>query len=482
MDVNAALLCASCGSPLFSCFLVDNFLYYNRVNAEADELGLFTAVKPARRIDRALDNFHPDIEFGEVLGTFYVDRGTQSPVEEIRNHLIFESEYPKLILTGPRGAGKSMELMKIQQDRKINRSFFVKVMPMKVSALALITTMLKEVRDVARERKVPFTREMKDANDFLHFRFGWNVEVELWGAPKREVFDEDWLDTSKMSDRKVRLLKKKLLDVDMVTIITWINVFSEEIEKKKKRPVLILVKDLDKLNRDLALEMFDKNGAFLRLPKCFVIYTFPGHLYFDSNFDRIRRNFSDLYFLRNFNPWTTEQYSYCWHYRKMREIASKRIHPKLFDTTRGDIIDDLIFYSGGVPLEYTGLLRQCALIASRKQFPLLDFIKWCYRWVFYPSERDFLSRRIKNAWYKRITPDIKDQVIGRRRDYYRNSLSPKQINTLIEILREPDLFDPKTEEHADMLERDLIIQYGPENQFSFRINPFVREYVAKFNR
>ena len=59
---------------------------------------------------------------------FYLDSGNNSPIHELKKNLLYEMDYPKFLLTGPAGFGKSVELLQLAVDKEISRHFRVKIL------------------------------------------------------------------------------------------------------------------------------------------------------------------------------------------------------------------------------------------------------------------------------------------------------------------------------------------------------------------
>ncbi len=432
-------------------------------------MGIRIEPKPAYNVFHALNWCSPQLQLKDGYEVFYVDRGQESPIDEMKEHLLAEIENPKILLTGPKGSGKATELLKLSQDGKIRKYFYTSIFPGKRDTIELITVMLKQLIKIAKDNKIKFTDEMKSADDFIRFKFGWNEEVEVTATPKKDVFDEEWVEPSKSDDKKVRLLKRKIATVEPVTISTWIGNCADEIRKHKGKEPLLIITELDKIDLPAAREMFFDKVRMIAGLKCFIIYTFPIELCYRENFNQIRRYFSEIYYFKPIYPWSGED-TKKWNYDRLRDLLTKRIKESLFDPMEGTI-DALIKYSGGVPEELFDLAMNCALISSRRAHPLWIWtlpILWQI-WLFFISPKKH-----------KITLDIfMDHVVTRRKNRLEQTITQEQRLELQRINEDRVKFDPKKEAHQEILYRGLVIQHGPEKDPRYILQPIVKEFLEQ---
>jgi len=421
----------------------------------------FFSRRPARNVYNALNWCNPKYSIEYWLEEFYVDRGKDSPREAIKEHLLSEFENPKILLAGPRGCGKNTEMLRLSQDNEIKRRFYIKFFPGVADINLLIGKMLQNVVDVAKEIGLEDVEAVREANDFLLFRSSWNEIVEVTAVPEREVFNERWVDNSRFGDKRATVTKKKPAEVDPLTMSIWINKITAEIEKKKKKHVLLIVVGMDKLDYDKLITLFKDKAVSLNGVKCFIIFTFPAELYFNPTINAIRRNYSEIYYLPNLSHWQLGT-AHDENYSRLRAMMERRVSYDLFDPAE-KTIDQIIHYSGGVPYELIDLLRHGALISSRQTIPWWWYHRpFWYIWILFLSPR---RQKIK-------ANDFEAKVIQRRQKIYNNSLTENQKKLLTDIKNKAKV-DLRKPEHKELYDNNLIILYGKEDNMSFAVNPIL---------
>ena len=70
-------------------------------------------------------------------------------------------------------------------------------------------------------------------------------------------------------------------------------------------------------------------------------------------------------------------------------------------------------------------------------------------------------------------------MIKRRKRHYKQTLTQEQCEILASINRMPDSFNKQNQVHIDLLNRNLILQHGPERELIFMLNPIVKEFIEE---
>jgi len=424
--------------------------------------------KPARNVYDALNWCNPKTSIEPWLLNFYVDREQESPIEEIKEHLLSELEHPKLLLTGPRGSGKNTEMVKLAQDKELKRRFYIRVFPGAGNIHGLIAKILQNVVDQAKDLKMADLDVVKEAGDFLLFRSSWNKSVEISAVPEKDVFNEKWVNNKRHEEKRAKVIKKDPSEVGTATMSGWIKKITEEILKKKRKNVLLFITGLDKLNKDQAVELFKNKANDLNGVKCFIVFTFPIELYFDPSITMIVRSYSDIYFFKNINRWRYNEPK-LWNYDRLNDILTRRVSITLFEP-QVKTIDLMIHFSGGVPYELLDLLRHCALLSSRRLIHWIWYYKpFWYIWLLFKSHK-----------HQKIRSDVFiSSIITRRQNIFRRTLTKDQFSLLESIYTKKIKFDIHNPDHKELYDNNLVFVYGSERDIYFGINPILETIIVQ---
>jgi hypothetical protein len=149
------------------------------------------------------------------------------------------------------------------------------------------------------------------------------------------------------TEHETRELVREEIGPRVSQLINNINLITAGIQAQEKKPVLVLVDDLDKLNLDNARRLFYENLTTLMQPVCAIVYTLPVALIYEDVF-MVAPLFQDAFLLPNI----------CLHSREnpldrdlgghgfLATLIANRMDEALIDDVARDA---LIAISGGVP-------------------------------------------------------------------------------------------------------------------------------------
>jgi len=415
--------------------------------------------KKAKNVHQVLKWCQPDAPMGmESLPLFYVSRGDDSPFQEIKNHILTEMDYPKLLFTGPKGCGKETELVKLMKDKQIRRNFYIKLIPEPPDdPIKLMITILKNIVEIGKTIHINDDL-LKEIEQFITSSFGWEINTETIQTYKNGILDSKINNGPEPSETAIKTIRKKTGGPPPTEILKYVEKLVAKIWDKgffKHKDVLILISNLDKISVQNGLKIFSETATLLSKLKCYIIFTFPLDLYYHKDFDSIRRNFSDIYFLANFNPIDSEHFRFNRDYKKMKEILTKRVDETVFDSI--NTMNEIIRYSGGVPFNLLSLVKHCALISSRRKAPRL--------WQFIPLKR-------------KISADILNEIIERKKRLIDRTLTENEIEKLREVSSSEQPLKKETPEIQSLIALDLIIRYDREDNIWYDLDPIVKNFIS----
>ncbi|MBD3289899.1 hypothetical protein GF337_13920 [candidate division KSB1 bacterium] len=414
------------------------------------------AVKRIRDLPELVSRINPDASLEEAMDDFYVERGEESPVYDMIDHLLSETAYAKLLFTGPRGCGKETELLRLANDKYIKRYFHVKIIPGEKDPDKLTKKIVDGIIEIAKEENVKVDDIENKIEAVKKFQEGWTTEAELAGKfNEGEVPDLLNIGNLKPDEKVFKLTRKKADDKgkppDYLKHVKELTerIFSDG--RHRKKDVLILVTNMDKIGSEKAEELFLKDFFFKM--SCYAIFTFPFETTRSSKFPEILRKYSDdIYFMPNLCPFHSDGSINDADYNLLRRIIFSRFHRSVFKSH--EIIFNLIRYSGGNPYELIRLIKECARRALRS-----------------------------NTGWKVIKPKVDlfslEEVLNWKRRLYANTFGDAQLDILKEIHRTNSFKDKTNKELLSLLSQNLIFMYGPVSdvwdRIVYEVNPIIYE-------
>jgi len=229
-------------------------------------------------------------------------------------------------------------------------------------------------------------------------------------------------------------------------LISLINQAIDEVSAVTGKQVLLIIDDLDKIQPlDNALRIFREHVRSLASFRCFVIYTAPISLLYDSANTYVSQHM-EVHYMPMFRVRTRsggQEFPDAADVVTLREIVFRRIHPSLFED---GVVDRLIFMTGGVLRELIRVLRGCCVYCQEYDLSQVTH-----------SVIDIQKSRLKREYYRMLEHD----------DY--------------KWLRRVN----RTKSRADVNMRhleSLCVLYYPNGKGWFDVHPVVRELLDEWER
>ncbi|MCS6963644.1 MAG: hypothetical protein NZM16_06325, partial [Thermoflexus sp.] len=160
------------------------------------------------------------------------------------------------------------------------------------------------------------------------------------------------------TESSTRRMVRERAELRLFELVSRTNRLIEEIRSNARRPVLVIVEDLDKLSFERAMGLFLNHAALLAELRAHILFTFPIALRYAREFLQIRSHFSERFIVPNVMVYDRQGRLRPEGYRVMREIVERRVEPYLIDP---EAIDLAVRMSGGIPLTLIQLLQSAIL-------------------------------------------------------------------------------------------------------------------------
>jgi hypothetical protein len=179
------------------------------------------------------------------------------------------------------------------------------------------------------------------------------------------------------TEHATRQLIREEIGPRLTELIEKINLIAASIQAREKRPVLVIIDDLDKPLLEQAEAIFFRNFAAITQPTCAIVYTVPAAILFSDVFmvSPIRESCCSLPNVK-LHPQGCDEVA-PEGYQTMREVALRRMDEALIEA---DTLEGIVALSGGVFRELTFALRAAisnaqSRGAERVELPDVDWAR-----------------------------------------------------------------------------------------------------------
>jgi hypothetical protein len=361
--------------------------------------------RPAEFWDQLRGVFDPsEVLVGERAEQFYTER-EHSPFEEMCvgfRPTARPTRPPMAFFVGHRGSGKSSMLFRLLDHFK--NDYFVAYFDIehnldrqRANQIDLLYLLGATVFEVARQEgirpdpkqlqalaeavyTVTYEEKQKAKDESLNavelakglICFGASMLGSKVGEKLAEAVLKPFTLSSGVSEEVAR---RREIEPRVQEIINRVNLIVADVQRRAKKPPLVIVDGLDKLERlDQARLVFLESRA-LRGPVCRIIYTVPMLIFNSLAFGQAEED-SKTYLLPNvrLTEKRTEQPHRAGH-DTLREVVAKRLKPLgLADTDvfEPGVLELLIAKSGGVMRWLVGLVQDSCTKAELKEGERVD--------------------------------------------------------------------------------------------------------------
>jgi hypothetical protein len=431
----------------------------------------------ATNLGAAIPNLDPTraLQINE-LEHFYVDR---EEVKNVLGRMAVELKYQdtcKFLLTGHRGAGKSLALTRLQQDLEQSNELWV----VPVSILDKLNLSDLDSKDIifllALEILEQCKKHQLKLSNAVQLRLEtWSKEIETVKTIQESAqFNaETKAELSTPNLGWLTLPVKALLSVggrigkETVTrksirdtiqpafseLLAIIDDLQQEILRLTGKRVVCLIEGTDKTSIDIAETLFYKNGADLSAPRVSVVYTFPVALQSSQEFNQITPYFAETFVLPNFKIQARQnqntqvekdaELEQCKRgIQGLQNIITRRVQSNLFDAAA---LKNICQASGGIPRIALQIAKAACVNAVVRQAP-------------------------------KVTPDDVRDAITRERQAFQKMLTHAQLDLLREVRTEKDIDTDPEKGYIQLLHNLSIIEYV-NGKVWYDVNPIVHDLL-----
>ncbi|PKP59055.1 MAG: hypothetical protein CVT89_01720 [Candidatus Altiarchaeales archaeon HGW-Altiarchaeales-2] len=343
------------------------------MNAETEE---HVREEQASTISEVFKTFETNPLKGKKIEQYY--EGRASPINEIIEKLD-KSESPlKFLFSGYRGSGKSTELNILSGSDKVMAKYFIVQFSIfehldihDITYIDLLLTIGSEIYKKAFDNNIRISEDLcRDLLNWMNKITKTEITEERAGAEFGAALKGFFINlgskiqTEAVTREEIRKnLKPKLRD-----LIEKINNLIYAVEndkgfKKSGKKILVIVDDLDKLERENAEKLFYEHSYSLTQPGCSIIYTIPISLIYSNKYTQIKLNFTDAYTLPNIRVFKSNGEKDEKGCNILKKIVEKRMNPKLISD---EATDAAIKNSGGVLHHFIDLIGSASIKASMR--------------------------------------------------------------------------------------------------------------------
>jgi len=273
-------------------------------------------ISPAQTLPDAIRVFDPRHPLeGETLRAFYTERGSDAR-KKMRIHIeVANGEPSSILFTGHSGCGKSTELNKLIEELdkeylavKVRTGDIVASTDLTYVDVVLIMAMalFRAASDERLIQRAPAQiaeevwRQIRQVIEHVifghqpaHAPIGSESSVNL-NIPKTVFGLTLEFEARFKNEKETRDKIRERLRDNLSEVISKANRLIEEIQRRHRLPVLLIVEDTDKPDPARAREIFFDHPQSLTAFKALTIYTFPVALRYNAQFVELDRYFKSF--------------------------------------------------------------------------------------------------------------------------------------------------------------------------------------------
>lgn len=356
-----------------------------------------------KKLDKAFDN--DEILAGERGDKLYCER-EHSPEEDMKDLFdttLDQASPPVAFFSGHRGSGKSSLLARLLQHCHSN--YFVvyydieynleKDKANQIDLLYLLGAAIHKIGDEAGVKPDPnnlkalhdsiytltdtFKEKPKDESfDIVELLknlvvFGAGMVGSPVGAKLAEALLKPFKITSGVSEETA---KSHTIEPQVQNIVNNVNLIIADVQAKAKKPLLVIVDGLDKINDETQAKLIFLKSRSLRGPRCRLIYTVPMMIQSMPEFLPIEEECKS-YTLPNVKLFSRLDitHTHTAGYDTLREVVRTRLETVPIaagDLFENDVVEYLILKSGGVMRWFISLVRDACALSRRRSLDKVD--------------------------------------------------------------------------------------------------------------
>lgn len=340
----------------------------------------------ATDLEQAWANFDPFQPLPDG-SRFYLAR-PHDPLARLKKELLLSQRHgrvPKYFFSGHRGSGKSTEMNRLAASPEIRDHFVVIYYSIRDYAdvndlnhvdvlFTLGAQMFMQYTDPDGQYKGKIQRSLLRELENLLGRITENVRITTKeGFAESEASLNAYFLKALFKIKQEEVSRREIRNVLEPNSSEWIkqiNLIAADIASTAKKPVLVIIDDLDKTTLPAAESLFHQHISLLQQPNVPIVYTVPIAVFYTHQFTAISEG---RYFLPSIKLFTrNEQKRVSENFALLRRMIGKRMS---YELVSDEAIEHMVMYSGGILRDLTRMVQRAAMEAmlnDRPQISLAD--------------------------------------------------------------------------------------------------------------
>jgi hypothetical protein len=430
--------------------------------------------KELTEVDITLDNkaLNED-NYDEYYVVTTEGRGEDPTAKVIRKLRNLSDQDLKILFSGFRGCGKSTELLRLK--RELEDEFLIQIFSVRekldpnnfsiseilISVMSDIFYFVKEntnkitlsaklIKNLKNWANSIYTEEIK--YKYYEVGAGAGVDVKSGFGKILNVFAK--LGGDFKSGRKFKEITNRETRQTLSELILNCNLLIAEIKnqlnKVDKKNILFIIEDLEKVDLDVAEEIFYNFSKQLTSISCCFIYTFPISLVFNPKYNIILNEFDENFVLPMIKVHDKKGKDHRPGIDNINKIVKRRVHQGLIDP---GLIKEFILLSGGCLRDLFRMLKLAASNACDRKKGKIE-----------KPDFQYTLNKLKSDYYNTISYNEKTGMSAE--DYY---------NILADCCKSEDKRPMDVKGLMDLKHNMCILGYNEDNWFD--VHPVVKEIL-----
>ena len=398
-------------------------------------------IVPAKNLADAFNAVLSDLEDRTLFDAYYVNR-IRTPFNEIKTRIEL-SQFPiKIIFAGQHKSGITTEffhLIKEIEDKvfPVYYSVFRDMEPADLKYQDLLLLAALKLSEVTIKAKVKIDKHLtKLLSDWFSQVSGEVLETKIKektknlsvGAKLKYLIGE--LGAGFKTDATVRTEVRKKLEPSVGDIIEKIDFLTATIKNHTGKEPLLIIDDLEKIDPEIAEEIFYGHSQTLGRPNLKIIFTFPLCLTYTDKGRLVANQLSTPIHLPNIMTSVRECEPNEPDLNLLRQIILKRMEESLFEP---DALNFLLKTSNGVLGDLRAILAGACITALSDG---RSKITWNDVDIHFKLLSDQFRRAIKESYYPTLAQVYKEKVANNDQNLW----DMLQILAILEYRDEKGIF------------------------------------------
>ena len=328
-------------------------------------------IGPAKDLGDAYNTVLSDLEDRDFFDAYYVNR-PDSPINEVKTRIELSRTPIKILFAGQSKSGKTTELFHLIKELEneyfmVYYSVFRDMEPADIKYQDLLILATLKLAQEAIDKKVridgDLTRLLSDwftqvSGEVLETKIKEKTKGRSLSAKLKFLVAE--IGGSFKTNSTVRTEVRKKLEPRVGDLIEKIDLLAATIKNKTKKDPLLIIDDLEKVDMEVAEEIFYGHSQTLGRPNLRIIYTFPKPMTYTEKGRLVATQLSSPVHLPNIMTSNRKDEPEPPGLDLLRKIILMRMEESLFEP---DALDYLLKTSNGVLGDLCSVLAGACITA-----------------------------------------------------------------------------------------------------------------------